>query len=230
MRKSSDKCENSLFEYQLIVSHLFPFCKPGALTSVTKKYSSIMNTPPPPDPIWVEDPSTSGFFMQTPGSSNLTWIQDLSPSGFSMTPTTSRRAPRLPTLEVVPESAPEVVEEAIEVGVEEAVEEENSHPLLIHTYKSGHKRKIFRDRRGLYIAYKPNPADEEDWLRTRARLHGSLPVGAISTQTVNVKKSMTYAELRELIDIEVSEQEDRFATIALSSRRVLRRSNSRVFL
>jgi hypothetical protein len=147
-----------------------------------------------------------------------------------MTPTTSRRAPRLPTLEVVPESAPEVVEEAIEVGVEEAVEEENSHPLLIHTYKSGHKRKIFRDRRGLYIAYKPNPADEEDWLRTRARLHGSLPVGAISTQTVNVKKSMTYAELRELIDIEVSEQEDRFATIALSSRRVLRRSNSRVFL
>ena len=35
---------------------------------------------------------------------------------------------------------------------------------------------------------------------------------------MNVKKSMTYAELRELIDREVSEQEDRFAILTLSGR------------
>jgi hypothetical protein len=77
-----------------------------------------MNAPPPSDPIWVEDPATSGFFMQTPGSSNLTWIQDPSPSGFFMTLRTGDRAPRLPALEAVPKVAAEVVEEAVEADVE----------------------------------------------------------------------------------------------------------------
>jgi hypothetical protein len=101
---------------------------------------------------------------------------------------------------------------------EDAAVEEISHPLLIHTYKSGHKRQVFRDKRGLYIAFRPNPADEEEWLRGRSLLLGSLPHGPATTQIINVKLSMTYAELKRKIDEEIPEKEDRSGMVALPGR------------
>jgi hypothetical protein len=167
----------------------------------------MMNTPPTSRPVWIEDPSPSGFFMQTPGSADLTWIEDKSASGLFI----ERRArsharpcsPSSPTPSPIPEVLPD---------------EGESHPLLIHTYKAGHKRKIFRDRRGLYIASRENPADEEQWLRTRASWLSSVPQGAVSTQIIDVKLSTTYAKLIAKIDAEIPEQESR-VRMMVSNRR-----------
>ena len=167
-----------------------------------KDLSLIMNTPSTSALKWVADPSPSGFFMESPGVPGLRWIPDPSPSGFFMEQRVG--PPPAPSSDSVPGGA--------------AVEEENSHPLLIHTYKSGHKRKVFRDERGLYIAFRPNPADEEEWLRGRAPILGSLPQGPATTQIVNVKLSMTYAELKRKVDEDILEEEDRFGMIALSGR------------
>jgi hypothetical protein len=121
---------------------------------------------------WIEDPSTSGFFVETRGGS-----------------------PAAPT-----------------------AAEEKAYPFLIQTYKSGLNRKIFKDRLGLYIAYRPNPTDEEEWLRTRTRVLGSLSQNLSSTHIVNLKLSTTYEELKTQIDAQVPQEENRFETIALSGR------------
>jgi len=167
-----------------------------------KDFSSIMNTPPTSALKWVADPFPSGFFMESPGAPGLQWIPDPSPSGFFMEQRSS--PPAAPPSESVPEDA--------------AVEEEISHPLLIHTYKSGHKRQVFRDEKGLYITFRPNPADEEEWLRGRSLLLGSLPQGPATTQIINVELSMTYAELKRKIDEEIPEEEDRSGMVALPRR------------
>ncbi|KAE9375815.1 hypothetical protein N431DRAFT_502661 [Stipitochalara longipes BDJ] len=157
-----------------------------------------------PNITFVRDPSRSGFFMQrsgSSGSSGLTWIEDPSTSGFFME--ARAESPAAPRQSV---SKPRAAAGA-----------ENSHPLLIHTYKAGYKQKIFKDKLGWYIAYRPNPADEEEWLRTRTRMLG-LPQSLTSTQIVNVQLSTTYAELKKQIDAQVPEEENRFGTIALSGR------------
>jgi hypothetical protein len=171
-------------------------------TTCDKDFSSIMNTPPTSVLKWIADPFPSGIFMESPGAPGLQWIPDPSPSGFFMEQRSDPRA--APSSESVPEDA--------------AVEEQNSHPLLIHSYKSGHKRQVFRDEKGLYIAFRPNPADEEEWLRGRSLLLGSLPQGPATTQIINVKLSMTYAELKWKIDEEIPEEEDRSSMVALPGR------------
>lgn len=164
-----------------------------------------MNTPHRSSLTFVKDPSRSGFFTESPGVPGLVFIEDPSPSGFFMQRVQRCGSPSTPSPSSVPAAAL-------------AGEEKISHPLLIQTYKSGHKRKIFRDRKGLYIVFRLNPADEEEWLRCRSRLLGGLPQGFLSTQTLNVKASITYEELKRKVDEDVPEQEDRFALIALSDR------------
>ena len=175
---------------------------------VAKNSSRTMNTPPTSRPIWIENPSPSGFFMQTPGSADLTWIEDPSPSGLFVEQIARGAVPYRLVQSLTPSPAPKVL----------PGEEEASHPLLIHTYKAGCNRKIFRDKRGTYIACRENPADEEQWLRSRSSLLSSLPQGAVSTQIINVKLSTTYAELISKIDTDVPDQRSRIQMIVPNGR------------
>jgi hypothetical protein len=146
--------------------------------------------------------------MQTPGSASLTWIEDPSPSGLFIERSTRSADPYRPVQSPIPSPAPEVLPN----------EEGASHSLLIHTYKAGHNRKIFRDKRGTYVASRENPADEEQWLRSRSSLLSSLPQGAVSTQIIDVKLSTTYAELLFKIDADVPDQKSRIQMIVPNGR------------
>lgn len=109
--------------------------------------------------------------------------------------------------------------------LEVPIEDERSYPLLIQTYIDNNKAKIFQDARGLFTL---TLADYEYWTRFGASYHPYLPAPcSVSTQTVNLRLSSSYAKVKETINTEVPVQENR-EVFRTAGRREMKVALSRV--